>query len=173
MMAVRIDKGHFGDVDLSGLTFCEMFAWPKAIHQGNGEASVVISDRANEAQRQALLTILSGQETAPGATIFNVFAPTLTKMHDPVYAPVELDLDVGKRVGRVRVGDMLDTSIEPIANPVTGAEHRVRVVLPNGFEYHEAEYANGATRADGPIKLAFDNSHAHVYEMNMTTQGVV
>ena len=66
-----------------------MFAWPKAIHEGNGEAFVVISDHATEAQRQALLTILSGQETVPGATIFNVFAATLTKMHDPVYAPIE------------------------------------------------------------------------------------
>ena len=25
--------------------------------------------------------------------------------------------------------------------------------LPNGFEYHRAEYASGSTRADGPIKL--------------------
>jgi hypothetical protein len=173
MTALRIDKGHFGDVDLSGVTWCGMFAWPKAIHEGNGEAFVVISDHATEAQRLALLTILSGQETVPGATIFNVFAATLTKMHDPVYAPIELDLDLDKRVGRVRVAGVIDTSVGPILNPVTGEEHRVRVVLPRGFEYHEAEYANGATRADGPIKLALDNSHAHVYEMNMTTQGVV
>ena len=61
MTAVKIDKGHFGDVDLSGLAFCGMFAWPGAIHFGNGEAFVVISDHANEAQRNALLTILSGQ----------------------------------------------------------------------------------------------------------------
>jgi hypothetical protein len=37
-----------------------MFAWPGAIHFRNGEAFVVISDHANEAQRNALLTILSG-----------------------------------------------------------------------------------------------------------------
>jgi hypothetical protein len=72
MTAVKIEKGHFGEVDLSGLAFCGMFAWPRAIHLGNGEAFVVISEHATEAQRNALLTILSGQETAPGATIFNL-----------------------------------------------------------------------------------------------------
>ena len=42
MTALRIDKGHFGDVDLSGVTWCGMFAWPKAIHEGNGEAFAVM-----------------------------------------------------------------------------------------------------------------------------------
>ena len=90
MTALKIDKGHFGDLDLSGLAFCGMFAWPAAIYLGNGEAFVVISDHASEAQRNALLTVLSGKETAPGATIFNVFATTFAKMHDPVFAPIEI-----------------------------------------------------------------------------------
>ena len=171
MTAVRIDKGHFGDVDLSGIAFCGMFAWPKAIHEGNGEAFVVISDHATEAQRNALLTILSGQETVPGATIFNVFAPTLAKMHDPVYAPIEFDLDLDKRIGRVRIADVIDTSVEPIRNPVTGEAHRARVVMPNGFEYREAEFASGQTSAAGAIKLAFNKSHSHLAMLNLSTQG--
>ncbi|HLW90786.1 MAG TPA: DUF1326 domain-containing protein [Roseiarcus sp.] len=173
MTAVRIDKGHFGAVDLAGVAWCGMFAWPKAIHEGNGEAFVVISEHATDAQRQALLTILSGQETTPGATIFNVFAATLSKMHDPVYAPIELELDLDKRVGRVRIPGLIDTETAPIRNPVTGAEHRARVALPHGFEYHEAEYASGKTRATGPVRLGFEQTHAHLYQMHMTTNGVV
>lgn len=173
MTAVKIDKGHFGDVDLSGLAFCGMFAWPKAIHEGNGEAFVVISEYSSEAQRSALLTILSGQETTPGATIFNVFAPTLTTMHDPVFAPIEFDLDLEKRVGRVRVPGVIETFVEPIRNPVTGDEHRVSVSLPKGFEYRQAEFASGKTKAHGPVKLTFSNSHSHLYELHMTTNGVV
>ena len=173
MTAVKIEKGHFGEVDLGGLAFCGMFAWPRAIHLGNGEAFVVISEQATEAQRNALLTILTGQETAPGATIFNVFAPTFAKMHDPVFAPIEFYLDLEKRIGRVRVPGIIDTSVEPIRNPVTGQEHRVAVVLPEGFEYHNAEYASGSTRADGPIKLTLANSHSHLYSLHMTTNGVV
>jgi hypothetical protein len=171
MTAVRIDEGHFGPVDLRGVAFCGMFAWPKAIHEGNGEAFVVISDHATEAQRNALLTILSGQETVPGTTIFNVFAPTLAKMHDPVFAKIEFDLDLEKRVGHVRVANVIDTAIEPIRNPVTGAEHRAQVSLPKGFEYRMAEFASGRTRANGPIKLTLDKSHSHLTMLHLTTQG--
>jgi len=171
MTAMRIDKGHFGDLDLSGVSWCGSFAWPKAIHEGNGEAFVVISDHATPAQRNALLAILSGQETVPGATIFNVFAATFVKFHDPVFAPIEFELDIDKRKGRVRIAGMLDTTIEPIRNPVTGDEHRAKVTLPNGFEYREAEFASGQTQAIGAINLAFSNSHSHVAMLNLSTNG--
>src|SRR4051812_31448525 len=73
MTAMRIDEGHFGDVPLSGLRWLGMFSWPGPIHEGRGEALVAIDEAATQPQREALLTILSGQETEPGATIFNVF----------------------------------------------------------------------------------------------------
>lgn len=173
MTAGKIDKGHFGNVDLSGLSWCWMFAWPKAVHQGDGEALLVIDDRATKAQREALQAILSGRETAPGANVFNVYASTLSKIHDPIYAPIELELDIDGRTGHVRIPGIMDTSAEPIRNPVTGQPHRARVALPNGFEYREAEFASGGTQANGPVKLAFERSHAHLYSMHMTTNGVV
>ena len=173
MTAIKIDKGHFGDVDLGGLAACLMFAWPRAIYLGDGEVLVVISDHANEAQRNALLTILSGKETAPGATIFNVFAATFAKMHDPVFAPIEFYLDLENRIGRVRIPGVIDTSIEPIRNPITGKEHRVSVSLPEGFEIIRRNTRAGAQERDGPIKLTLANSHSHVYDLHMTTNGVV
>ena len=132
MTAMRIEKGHFGDVDLGGVSWCGMFAWPKAIHEGNGEAFVVISEHATPAQRDALLTILSGQETVPGATIFNVFATTFVKMHDPVFAAIEFELDLDKRKGRVADRGRTRHNIEPIRNPITGEEHRAQIGLPKG-----------------------------------------
>ena len=68
-VAMRIDEGHFGDVDLAGVIWAGTFAWPRAIHEGNGESQVVIDDRASEDQRSAILTILSGAETEPGAAM--------------------------------------------------------------------------------------------------------
>lgn len=171
MTAMRIDEGHFGDLDLSGLIWCGMFAWPKAIHEGEGEAFVVISPEATQDQRQALLTILSGQETEPGATIFNVFATVISKMHEPAYAPIAFELDIDKRRGRVRIEGVIDTEVEPIRNPVTGAEHRARVTLPSGFEYREAEYASGKTAARGPILQDWSSSHAHVAMLDLSTHG--
>jgi hypothetical protein len=171
MLAVRIDEGHFGDVNLAGLAFCMMFAWPRAVHEGNGESLAVISEHATQEQREALVTILSGRETVPGATVFNVFATTIVKAHDPAYAPIEFVIDIEKRTGRVRIPGVIETNVEPIRNPVTGADHRVRVALPNGFEYREAEFASGRTRADGAVKQIFDKTHASVAMLNLSTHG--
>jgi hypothetical protein len=170
-VAMRIESGHFGDTDLSGLSWCGMFAWPKALHEGNGEAMVVIAPEASEAQRQALLTILSGQETEPGATIFNVFATTLTKMHEPVFAPIAFEVDLDRRIGRFKIEGVVDSKVEPIRNPVTGEEQRVRVVLPHGFEYLEAEYASSDTRASGAVALDWTKSHAHLAMLDLSTTG--
>lgn len=173
MTAQRIDEGYFGDTDLSGLAWCGMFAWPGPIHHGGGEAFVVVDERADEAQRKAILTILSGQETEPGATIFNVFATVIDTHHPPAFLPIEFDLDIDRRSGRVFVEGIIDTRVSPITNPVTGAEHRARVTLPHGFEYREAEYASGNTGAKGPVELDWQSRHAHVAMLDLSTRGPV
>jgi hypothetical protein len=67
---------------------------------------------------------------------------------------------------------VLESSAEPIRNPVTGAAHRARVTLPEGFEYHTAEFASGTVRAQGPIQLDITGRHAHLAQLHMTGQGV-
>ena len=64
---------------------------------------------------------------------------------------------------------MIDTSVEPIRNPITDDEHRARVVLPKGFEYREAEFASGGTTASGAIKLKNGKSQAHLAILNLST----
>ena len=171
MTAMRIDQGHFGEVDLSGLSWVGMFAWPGPIHEGGGEVFAVVDEKATEEQRNAILTILSGQETEPGATIFNVFASVLERMHEPAFLPIEFEVDIERRTGRVAVSGIIDTKVSPIRNPVTGDEHRARVSLPNGFEYKEAEYASGDTQATGPVRLEWTSSHSHVAMLDLSTRG--
>src|SRR5579864_117243 len=100
---MQIDQGYHGDTRLDGLRFVGIFRWPGAVHEGKGEAAVVIDERATEAQRTALLRILSGQDTKPGATIFNVFASTFEKMHPPIFASIDVESNVAARRGRVVV----------------------------------------------------------------------
>lgn len=171
MTAMHIDQGHFGEVSLDGLKWVGMFAWPKAIHEGHGEAFVVVDDKASPEQREAILTILSGGETEPGATIFNVFATVIDHIHDPVFLPILFEADRERRVGRVSVAGVIDTEVNPIRNPITGDEHRARVALPNGFEYKEAEFASGDTNAGGPVSLSWTSSHAHLAILDLSTHG--
>jgi hypothetical protein len=161
-VAMRIDKGHFGTVSLDRLKWVGLFAWPRAIHEGSGEALAIIDERATAEQRNALLTILSGQEQEPGATYFNVFASTITKMNEPLFRPINFEADVGACTGKFSVPDIVDSHAEPVKNLVTGAPHRAKVSFTDSFEFTEAEFGSSSTKASGAIPHDWKDRHAHL-----------
>jgi hypothetical protein len=172
--AFHVERGHFGNTRLDGLTFGGLFAWPGPIHEGNGEALPLIDERASAAQRSALLSIMSGEETEPGATLFNVFAATFTKVHDPQFVRAAFTLDLERRTGHFRLGDLVVARSEPLLNPVTGAELHSRIVLPEGFEFLEAEVASSSVQTqNAPITLEWSGRHAHLARVDMTGNGLV
>ncbi|MCH7544162.1 MAG: DUF1326 domain-containing protein [Proteobacteria bacterium] len=171
--AMRIEEGHFGDVSLAGLCWAATLSWPNAIHEGNGTMQAIIDERADDDQRHALVEIVHGRETEPGATMLQVFSTTMTKVHDPLFMAIELDIDIDERTARLVVPGMIEGTMEPIRNPVTGNPHRARIDLPNGFEYTVAEVASGTSRTTGAIKLDLVNSHGHLSRLHLTDSGVV
>jgi hypothetical protein len=170
-VAMRIDRGHFGEVPLDGLTWAGLFAWPGAIHEGHGEVQPIVDERADQRQREAILTIMSGRESEPGATVFSVFAATLDRIHDPLFRPIAFEVDLGQRTGRISVPSIVEARSEPIRNPVTGQSHRARVTLPNGFEFNEAEFASSTAHAEGPVALDWADRHAHLAMIDMGPSG--
>lgn len=114
--AIDIEQGHHDDTDLSGLRIGLIVAWPGPIHEGMGEAVPIVDERADPTQREALLRIMSGLDTVPGATFFQVFATTYTKVHDPVFAPIDLRVDIDGRSARLNVPGWIDARGEPIVN---------------------------------------------------------
>ena len=172
-VGMRIDEGQFGDVRLDGLKWVSLLAWPGPIHHGKGEVQAIIDERADDRQRGALLTILKGDETEPGATIFNVLAATLETVHKPLFMPIEFEVDIEALIARLAVPGIVEARVEPIRNPVTGATHRAKVILPDGFEFHEAEYASSTTKAEGPISLDWAGRHAHLTMTETSDRGVV
>lgn len=173
IISLRIDNGHHGTTKLDGLKVVGTFSWPGPIHKGGGEAALVIDSRADDAQRNALLRIFLGKDTKPGATIFQIFSTTLTKVHDPTFADIEFEIDIDKRRARVVVPGQIDMRGEPILNPVTGAEHRVRIDLPNGFEYRLAEIGRGWSESTTPMKLNLVNSYGQFCHVNLSESGVI
>jgi hypothetical protein len=173
VVGFSIDTGHHGSTPLDGLNVAGIFLWPGPIHEGHGEAAVFIDKRANEAQRGALLRILSGQDTEPGATIFNVFASTLEKLHDPIFIDIAFEVDVDKRRARLVVPGHIETRGEPILNPVTGAEHRVRIDNPNGFEYKLAEIGRGWSKTTAPVSFDLADTYGQFCRLNLSQSGVI
>lgn len=170
---IEIEEGHHGNTSLSGLRFAAILAWPGPIHEGRGQVVPIIDERANEAQRDAILRIMSGLDTIPGATFLQVFATTYETVHPPVFAPIDLDLDIDKRSAKLTVPGLIKARGEPILNPVSGEEHRARINLPQGFEYDVAEVGRGWATTQGPIAIELKDSHAQFAKLNMTGKGVI
>jgi hypothetical protein len=173
VVGMQIEKGHHGKTKLDGLKTASILKWPGPIHEGKGEALIVIDKRANAAQRESLLRILSGQDTEPGATIFNVFASTLTKVHDPIFSQIEFKVDINKRKARLVVEDLIETRGEPILNPITGKEHRVRIDMVGGFEYKLAEIGRGWSKTTGPIAYELADSYGQFCNIHLSQSGIV
>jgi hypothetical protein len=120
VFGMAIDDGVHGDTDLSGLNIAAVFRWPGPIHEGKGECAAFVDERASDAQRNALLTIMSGGDTDPLATVFAVFASTIETMHEPLFVPIDFSIDVEGRTARLDIDEHVEMVGQPIRNPVSG-----------------------------------------------------
>ena len=172
-VGMQIEEGHYGKVRLDGLRWAAIAAWPGPIHMGKGEIQPIVDERASPQQREALLKIMSGQDTEPGATFFSVFVSMCEKVHEPIFTAIDFDVDLKTCAGHVRVPGLLDIRTDAIRNPVTGDPHHAKVSLRQGFEFSEAEFASGTIRSKGAIMIETDNCHAHLAQLHVTGQGIV
>ena len=60
--AYRITQGNYGSVSLNGLAFGFYVRFPEAMHLGNGTLGLLIDERSDAQQRDALLQITSGKD---------------------------------------------------------------------------------------------------------------
>ncbi len=169
----RIDRGHHGEVALDGLHMAALYKWPGPVHEGNGTMQLIIDERASDAQRAALVAIMSGEDTEEMATMWWVYSAMSPNKLPVLSKPIEFEADIDARRGRVRVPGVFETSGEPIRNPVTGDEHRVRIDLPHGFEYAVAEIGSASTRARGGIELDLEDSYGQFCELHLGNRGVI
>lgn len=156
--AHRIDEGWFGDVRLDGLLIGARYRWPGAVHEGGGTAQGIVDERASEAQREALFKILGGEEQEP-TTVFNIYGATVETEHDPIFAPIEFACDFASGTGSFKVPGVVELTLNPIRNPVTGAVYPAQIVLPTGFEFHTADMASGTFNGTGT--LAFESTDSY------------
>lgn len=171
---IEIDEGRYGDTSLDGLKIGALFKWPGPIHEGHGEVLAFVDERADPAQREALLKIMTGQDTDPFATMFAVFASTIETMHEPVFTNIDFEVDVGGRRGRLSIPGYVEMTGEPIRNPITGVEHRARIHLPNGFEYEIAEIGSASSRTTGgPMEIEIASKYAQFADIRLNSHGVV
>lgn len=69
----NITGGTCGDVDLSGVKCAGVYAWPKAIHEGNGKVAFVVDPATTDKQVEALAQIFTGKL---GGMPWEILGPT-------------------------------------------------------------------------------------------------
>ena len=82
---------------------------------------------ADEAQRAALLSLLSGRFAGP----FEILASVTEKELDPIIAPFNTVID--GLSSRVSVPEVLEIGLVSIKNPVTGEPEDLKLVKKTGF----------------------------------------
>jgi hypothetical protein len=135
----QVETGGYGDVRLDGLAFSVYVKWPGAIHEGGGTGLVLLDERADAGQREAIGTFVSGSVGGP----WGILAWTWPTAHGPFAVPYEVAADGVS--WSVRAGDYLEIESEPIRNPVTGAEVHPGALLPEGIIVKEGWFGSSKT----------------------------
>jgi hypothetical protein len=152
----HVTEGERDGVDLAGVKVAGAVQWPGAIHEGNGKMALFID--AREDQRDAILAILTAQD--PGLP-WEILAATISEIHGPFFEKIEIT-DNGTD-SHVRVGDKLQVQMETFKNPVTGAPHEVRTVLPDGFIWKDGRIATTSVNKLNADGLTFDHAGKNAY----------
>lgn len=152
-----IDHGDYNGTDLSGLPFTLAVKWPGAIHEGNGEGVLLVDERATDAQRRAIHTLVVGGEGGP----WGVLGWTWPTLHGP--EAVRYDLELNGIESSVKAGDVFELAMEAIRNPVSGAQVTPSAVLPQGIVFKQADFAKSKLfRVGAPLGLDHSGKYSAV-----------
>ena len=173
-MAGHVEAGNFNETSLDGLAYAALMYWPGEVYEGNGTQQVIIDERADIAQREALRKILHGESTTPGATHFFVYNAMMSTVLDTLYAPIELSIDVDARTARLTIDGLVESRGTPLPGPPSGASaNRIRLNTPDGPRYIYAEMGSGNTTAHAGIELDFTDSYCQFNVLHMNQDGLI
>jgi hypothetical protein len=127
IIGYEVIEGHYGDVDLAGVRTVYVGTWPKAIHEGHGRALLFVDESARPEQVEGLTKIFSGQA---GGMPWEGFAATVDTFDGPILKPIEMRVD-GHR-SSFRVPGLIDVTMTPLKDAVSGEEKEVHIVYPKG-----------------------------------------
>jgi hypothetical protein len=154
-------EGHFNETPLAGLNWAGIYKYPGEIAEGNGKRLIVIDERADEAQRIALETIISGEACVPLSNMFSVFGSMCSEFCETLFLPIGFEANLELRTAKVDIAGLLRSRGQPILNAFDGQPFHIALARPSGsFEFTYAEIGRGTTAVTGDMEMAFDDTWA-------------
>jgi len=157
---VRIDRGAFGGVDISGLNIGLMIEIPGMMARGNWKVALFIDDRATDEQYDAIVAIMSG--AARGTT--GLFKVLVGEILGHERQPISYETEGKTR--HITVGRKIAGAV----TPVSGKDPDKDLVITNteywmGPDITVASAQKGKLRAYGRV-WDFDGRSAEICQID-------
>lgn len=165
-----IDEGLYGDTDMAGVKWAWGFRWDGPVHLGDGHRILIFDSETTEAQRDALIALTNGTEGHPYFEIFSSVAPNAA---EPVAAPIAVEFDLEERTAHVVIDGLAENRVGPIPS-VVGGSKRIRLDMPDGFEFKVGEVANATAwhlNGPGPLALRNEDTYTHICPIDWSSDG--
>jgi hypothetical protein len=117
LQVYRIDEGRFGETPLAGLKFALVIRSGKVMADGDWIFACIADEAADEAQRAALTTILSGEVGGRPALIHDNLVGDFRGV---AFAPISFEMDGLDRT--TQIADMLSFAISGVASRTGNGE---------------------------------------------------
>lgn len=169
-----VDQGHFNQTPLAGLNWAGLYKWPGEVAEGNGTRLIVIDERADQAQRVALETIIKGEACAPLSNVFSVYGSMCEEFLDTMYLPIELNADFDQRTATATIPGILTSRGRPLINEFSGDPFHIALARPSGsIEFMYAELGLGTTTVTGEMNMAYEDSYAMFCVLHFNQDGLI
>ena len=170
----NIVEGHFNATPLAGLKWASLYKWPGEIKDGNGKRQIIIDISADQAQRAAIETIISGEACEPLSNLFSVFGSTCSEYCETLFLPINLEADLELRTASVDIPGIMRSSGRPIINEFKGQPFHIALARRRGsFEFSYAEIGLGTTSVTGDMDMAYEESWAHFCVHHWNQDGLI
>ena len=154
LWAMAFVDGSYGTTPLAGLNVAILYDSPRHMFAGGWTTALLVDERADQLQREALETILYGKAGGP----WEVLARFVETRLESRALPIRFE-DAGRKK-RMWVDGLFDASIEAIR----GNDKAEEAILGNLFNQIHAPtqvLALGKTRcSDGRLPFATEGTHA-------------
>ncbi len=120
---------------------------------------LLVTNKANEEQRKAIMQIASGQAKGDGP--FALFAGTFSRFLEPQFVDINAKID-GKK-SSFSVPGIVNVEVESFTNPVTGEEQDTKIQIPKGFIWKLAEAAKSKIMRITSPEMNYDHSGKNAF----------
>lgn len=140
VLCYKINEGWFGDTDLAGLAVIGVIRFTGNLWDGSGNTKVtiglLIDDRADEAQLEALQVIFSGA----GGGWMGKFATFIGDFRGVEVVPIKIEIASDLSSWSVQASGKVTGSAVALTGPTADPNKRVQLLNPPGSEVGPGEH---------------------------------